>query len=72
MTAIAKLYLAVVANPRGTLAFHDFERLIVAAGFVLMRVRGSHKAYKHPSVDRLLIIQPRGKEAKPLSSRRVS
>ena len=65
MTSIAKLYVAVLANPRGTLAFRDFERLILAAGFILMRVRGSHKAYKHPHVDRLLIVQPRGKEAKP-------
>ena len=65
MSRTLKLYLAVLANPRGTLAFRDFERLILAAGFVLMRERGSHKAYKHPEVDRLLVIQPRGKDAKP-------
>ena len=71
MTSIGKLYLTVLANPRGTLAFRDFERLILAAGFVLMRVRGSHRAYKHTAVDRLLVVQPRGKDAKPYQVREL-
>ena len=69
MTRIGKLYAAVLANPGGTLGFRDFERLILAAGFILMRIRGSHRAYRHPRADRLLVVQPRGKDAKPYQVR---
>ena len=69
MTKIGKLYAGVLRNPGGTLDFREFERLIVATGFVMMRIRGSHRAYRHPDVDQLLVIQPRGKEAKPYQVR---
>ncbi len=69
MTKIGKLLAMVLANPGGALSFRDFERLILAAGFVLMRIRGSHRAYRHPGVDRLLVVQPRGKDAKPYQVR---
>lgn len=69
MTKIGKIYAAVLANPGGTLNFRDFERLIAAADFALMRIRGSHKAYRHPDVDRLLVVQTLGKEAKPYQVR---
>ncbi|KQN25421.1 hypothetical protein ASE86_04055 [Sphingomonas sp. Leaf33] len=69
MTKIGKLYASVLTNPGGTLNFRDFERLVLAAGFVLMRIRGSHRAYRHAAADRLLVIQPRGKEAKPYQVR---
>lgn len=69
MTKIGKLLATVLANPSGALSFRDFERLILAAGFVLMRIRGSHRAYRHPGADRLLVVQPRGKDAKPYQVR---
>ena len=65
MTRIAKLYSWIVANPRASISFRDFERLLISCGFVCERIRGSHKAYRHPGVDRLMVIQPRGKDAKP-------
>ncbi len=45
--------------------FRDFQRVLVAFGFTLDRVNGSHHNYKHPSVPRPLSIQPRGNMAKP-------
>lgn len=63
MTQIAKLYARVLANPRGH-SFREFERLLRAFGFVELRQRGSHRSYRHPASDELLVIQPRGPEAK--------
>ena len=40
MTRIAKLYAATVANPRYSLSFRDFERLLTAFGFGLVRATG--------------------------------
>lgn len=65
MTRIAKLYAAIAANPRGQIAFKDFERLLAAFGFRLDRTRGSHRHYVHPIVPHPLTIQPLGKAAKP-------
>ncbi len=45
--------------------FTDFERILVAFGFTLDRIAGSHHIYKHPDVPRPLSIQPRGGQAKP-------
>jgi len=39
--------------------------LLEAFGFVHVRTRGSHHAYHHPVANETLIIQPRGKDAKP-------
>lgn len=64
MTSIAKLYAWILANPRGSVRFRDFQRLLEAFGFVLDRTSGSHHQYAHPKVPRILSIQPRGKEAK--------
>lgn len=69
MTQIAKLYASVLSNPRASLSFRDFERLVQAFGFVFQRQRGSHRAYAHPDCDRLLVIQPRGGNAKPYQVR---
>lgn len=59
MTRVAKLYAHVVANPRASLSFADFERLLRAFGFNLDRQRGSHRVYEHPRALRPLIVQPR-------------
>ncbi|WP_174275113.1 type II toxin-antitoxin system HicA family toxin [Sphingomonas bacterium] len=65
MTRVAKLHASILANPRSPIPFREFERLLVAFGFALDRISGSHRIYGHPRVDRMLNIQPRGKEAKP-------
>lgn len=60
MTSPAKL----LGNPGATISFRDFERLLVAFGFVLDRFKGSHRAYVHPGLSRPLVVQPRGSDAK--------
>lgn len=45
------------------LRFEDLEGLFRACGFVLKRVRGSHRHYKHPSVPYILTLNPQGKAA---------
>ncbi|MBO0749437.1 MAG: type II toxin-antitoxin system HicA family toxin [Porphyrobacter sp.] len=64
MTRIDKLYARLLANPGQFLAFRDFVALIEAFGFRLSRTKGSHSSYVHPDCPRLLVIQPKGKEAK--------
>ena len=64
MTRIDKLYANLLANPGQLLAFNDFVALIEAFGFRLARTKGSHRSYAHPDCPRLLVIQPKGKEAK--------
>lgn len=69
MTQIAKLYARLLANPRGQFSFLDFQRLLEAFGFVHVRTTGSHHAYHHPMANQNLIVQPRGKDAKPYQVR---
>ena len=64
MTRTDKLYASILANPRASVPFRDFERLLRAFGFELVRTKGSHRQYGHPVVPRILSIQPRGKDAK--------
>ncbi len=59
-----KLFERITSSPSASLAFRDFERVLVAFGFQLERTRGSHRAYAHGKVPRPLIVQPRGKDAK--------
>ena len=63
MTKPARLYLNLLANPRQTISFREFEAMIVAFGFTLRRTRGSHKQYRHPRVPELLTITQRGGDA---------
>ena len=63
VTKAAKLYLHLLANPRQTVSFRDFEALVLAYGFTLRRQRGSHKQYKHPDVPELLTITRDGSDA---------
>lgn len=58
------LYQKLERSPRAVLRFRDFERLLIAFGFVCVRRRGSHRVYEHSGVPRPLIVQPRGNEAK--------
>lgn len=64
MTQLAKLYAALLANPRGSLSFRDFERLLEAFGFVHARTKGSHRQYVHPKMPRPFPVQADGKDAK--------
>ncbi|MFN3945660.1 MAG: type II toxin-antitoxin system HicA family toxin [Allosphingosinicella sp.] len=64
MTRPAKLYLQLLENPSRTVAFRDFEALLLAAGFQFERQKGSHRAYRHPAVAEVLTVQPHGSEAR--------
>ncbi len=64
MTEIAKLYARLAANPRATISFRDFEKLLKAFGFEYLRTRGSHRQYGHPMLKRPLPVQPSDKDAK--------
>ncbi|MFY7837471.1 MAG: type II toxin-antitoxin system HicA family toxin [Novosphingobium sp.] len=65
MTQIDKLFTRILASPQKSLSCRDFERLLSAFGFIHVRTKGSHQAWHHPDATRPLIIQPRGKDAKP-------
>lgn len=69
MVKPSKLYAALLENPNRVMAFRDFERLLVAFGFVHKRTRGSHKSYRHPRVPEVLTVQPAGKDAEPYQVR---
>jgi len=69
MTNPAKLYARLLANPRQTISFRDFETLLRAFGFELARTRGSHRQYVHPQVLRPFPVQPSTKDAKPYQVR---
>lgn len=64
MTKVVKLYEQLTTRRAGTLSFKDFERLLLAFGFDLYRQRGSHRSYRHPLARRMMVIQPRGNDAK--------
>jgi predicted RNA binding protein YcfA (HicA-like mRNA interferase family) len=61
MTRIAKLYEQMLRNKRGK--FADLQKLLLAHGFKLVRVRGSHEVYCRDDVPEHITIQPNGKEA---------
>lgn len=65
MTQLDKLFARLLANPRQSIAFRDFERLLEAFGFIRARTKGSHQSWRHSAAPRPLVIQPRDKEAKP-------
>ena len=64
MVKASKLSDRLLANPRGVMAYRDFERLLLAFGFRLDRTVGSHRQYVHPDVPRSFPVQPLGKDAK--------
>ena len=61
MTRIAKLYQQLLRNKRGK--FADVQKLLLAHGFYLDRVRGSHEVYRREGLQEHITIQPNGKEA---------
>jgi predicted RNA binding protein YcfA (HicA-like mRNA interferase family) len=64
MTRVEKLYERLFANPRATISFRDFEKLLTAFGFEHVRTTGSHRQYVHPKLTRPLPVQPSSKDAK--------
>jgi predicted RNA binding protein YcfA (HicA-like mRNA interferase family) len=65
MTRPDKLYRSLLDNPRQTIAFRDFVRLIDSYGWQNIRTKGSHRSYAHDDCPELLVIQPKGSDAKP-------
>lgn len=63
MTRPDKLYERLLANPRVTIPFRDFERLLRAFGFEHARIKGSHRQYTHPKLLRPFPVQPGDKDA---------
>ena len=64
MTRIDKLYAQLLDNPRATISFRDFEKMLRAFGFKHVRTTGSHRQYLHPKLSRPLPVQPTSKDAK--------
>lgn len=64
MVKPAKLYEQLLQSTSRSIAYRDFIALVEALGFVHVRTRGSHQAYSHAACPRLLILQPKGKDAK--------
>ena len=64
MTRIDKLYERLITNPKSSISYRDFEKLLRAFGFEHDRTRGSHAIWVHPQLARPFPVQPSGKEAK--------
>ncbi len=54
-----------VANVR----YRDFVRLVEAVGFEMVRMRGSHRIYRHAGIPGRLTLQDSSGEAKPYQIR---
>ncbi len=63
MVKPTKLFQRLLQGIRN-ISFRDFQRLLEAFGFDLGRVSGSHHVYSRPGLERPMIIQPNGKDAK--------
>lgn len=63
-----KLLEKVLAGSRNV-RFADFTSLVEAFGFQLVRTRGSHHIYGHPSIPEILNLQDVGGQAKPYQMR---
>jgi predicted RNA binding protein YcfA (HicA-like mRNA interferase family) len=64
MVKPSKLYALLLQSSSRSIAYRDFVALIVAFGFAHCRTKGSHSSYQHPDCHKLLVIQPKGNEAK--------
>ena len=64
MVKPAKLYAQLLQSRSRIIDFRDFVGMIEAFGFRQIRQSGSHRSFAHPQSDALLVIQPKGKEAK--------
>lgn len=64
MTRPDKLYRSLLDNPRQIISFRDFVKLIESYGWQNIRTKGSHRSYAHDDCPELLVIQPKGSDAK--------
>lgn len=64
MTRPAKLYALLLQSTDRSVDFRDFLAMVEAFGFNHVRTKGSHRSYAHPACDALLVLQPKGKDAK--------
>lgn len=64
MVKPAKLYAQLLQSSNRSVAYRDFEKLVLAFGFKFNRMNGSHAIYTHPLISRPFPIQPEGKDAK--------
>jgi predicted RNA binding protein YcfA (HicA-like mRNA interferase family) len=71
MVKPAKLYAQLLESRRRTVSFRDFVALVIAFGFREARARGSHRCFRHPDCPRLLVIQPKGNDAKDYQLREM-
>lgn len=63
-----KLYQQLL-NHQKNVKFNDFITILIAFGFSLHRITGSHHIYEHPDVPQSISIQPDRHEAKPYQVR---
>lgn len=64
MVKPSKLYAQLLQSTSRTVDYRDFIAMIEAFGFAKIRTKGSHASYAHPDCAKLLVLQPKGNEAK--------
>ena len=64
MTKPAKLYALLLQSTNRSVEFRDFIAMVEAFGFSQARTKGSHRAFANSNCPRLLVLQPKGKDAK--------
>ncbi len=64
MTRPDKLYDQLLQSTNRTVSFRGFVALIEGFGFRPIRTKGSHQSFAHDACPKLLVIQPKGKDAK--------
>ena len=64
MTTPAKLYALLLQSTNRTVDFRDFVAMAEAFGFANIRTKGSHRSFAHEDCPKLLVLQPKGKDAK--------
>ena len=64
MTKPAKLYVLLLQSTNRSVNFRDFIAMVESFGFTGIRTKGSHQSFAHRTCPRLLVLQPKGKEAK--------
>jgi predicted RNA binding protein YcfA (HicA-like mRNA interferase family) len=56
--------------PSRPVQFRVLEQCLLGFGFEQVRIRGSHRSYKHPLVQEVLTVQPKGKDVQPYQVRK--
>lgn len=64
MVKPAKLYALLLQSTGRSVDYRDFVAMVEAFGFQNVRTKGSHRSFSHPTCPKLLVLQPKGNEAK--------